>query len=158
MTEAVKGPVLLRFLKWLLLIFGSLYCFSLLTNVGSVVRSPSVRGLVVAALNFGAVVLFMSGVTGIANRKNYGRWCGAGSFAILSIIAFSALDLVFSGSGFESRYLTQTQTVILILGQVILFATASAYLAFSQSVNDHLTPTDKTIASEPPPPPSFDGQ
>ncbi len=103
-----------------------------------------------------AATLFLTAATGMARRRNVGRWLAAASFFFIATLdSYSMFSVALNPDpGFE--LLSKNEIIIINAVWIIVFAGATFYLMFSTKVFEYFNPPIDNRISEPPPPPSFD--
>lgn len=149
MNSKIKRPISIWITQILLIIFTLLFLFAALINSVSLFNNANafsfnIFGIVVYfIIALSLILLFIISFWGLAKKKNYGRWLGVTSLALVWV--FAIIGQLFRPKGpieyYEYENNTQLISAYMTQGVLItLFLALILYVAFSKRVTAFFQP------------------
>jgi len=158
MENQIKSPRFLGFIQWYLVIwaFLILYLFAsaLLALISRNVSEGLFSSMWPLVFNLGLMSLLFAAVSGIASRKNYGRWLAALCFCISIVGVLYSMYWLLLFEYYSSKTDKRGLAIYFFAGIGVWDIASVLYLSLSTAVTAYFT--QQPAESDPPPPPSFD--
>ncbi len=158
MENQIKRPRIVGIIQWYLLIwaFLVLYLFSssLLALITRNVSEGMFSSVATVVYNLALMSLLFAAVSGIASRKNYGRWLAVLCFCISIVGVLYGMYWLLLFDYYSSKTDQRGLAIFFFAGIGVWNIASVLYLSLSSAVTTYFT--KQVVESDPPPPPSFE--